>query len=82
MSKREGLFQKKSSPSFNMVSESTSPKMRNISLWPLLINDVYIIRIGSLSEFFSGSLIDVMAVLQLKNFNTIYTEIIGVHMSR
>jgi hypothetical protein len=42
---------------------------------------VYIIRIGSLSEFFSGSPIDVKAVLQLEKLY-IETEIIGVHMSR
>jgi hypothetical protein len=46
-----------------------------------LINDIFIIRIGSLSEFFSGSPIDVKAVLQLNNLN-IKTKIIGVHMSR
>jgi hypothetical protein len=34
-----------------------------------LMNDVLIIQIGSLSDFFSGSPINVKAVLQLKNMN-------------
>jgi hypothetical protein len=34
-----------------------------------LMNDVLIIQIGSLFDFFSGSPINVKAVLQLKNLN-------------
>jgi hypothetical protein len=34
-----------------------------------LINDVLIIQIGSLSDFFSGSPVNVKAVLQLKKLN-------------
>ena len=33
------------------------------------MNDILIIQIGSLSDFFSGSPINVKAVLQLKNIN-------------
>ena len=45
-----------------------------------LINVILIIQIGSLSEFFSGSPINVKAVLQLKMLDIIY--ITGLHMSR
>ena len=34
-----------------------------------MMNDVLIIKIGSLSDFFSGSPINLKAVLQLKNMN-------------
>ena len=44
-------------------------------------SNVYIIRIGSLSEFFSGSPIDVKAVLKLNQLN-IFKKEIGLHMSR
>ena len=44
-------------------------------------NDVLIIRIGSLSEFFSGSPIHVKAVLELDEL-IINSDIIKVHMSR
>ena len=49
----------------NMVLKSFK-KSRNVKE---LINDVLIIQIGSLSDFFSGSPINVNAVLQLKKMN-------------
>jgi hypothetical protein len=44
------------------------------------VNDVLIIRIGSLSEFFSGSPIKLEAVFHLLELED--SSIIGVHMSR
>ena len=44
------------------------------------MNDVLIIRIGSLSEFFSGSAIKLEAVLHLIELDIHF--IMGVHMSR
>jgi hypothetical protein len=43
-------------------------------------NNVYIIRIGSFFDFFSGAPIKLEAALNLRELD--YTTMIGVHMSR
>ena len=44
------------------------------------VNDIYIIQIGSLSEFFSGKPIKVETVLHLVELD--FRLIMGVHMNR
>ena len=57
----------------NAVMDESNMVLKHIkkNLWYVteLINDVLIIQIGSLSNFFSGSPINVKSVLQLKNMN-------------